>query len=156
MTFAPLPPPALMGITSPPPGRPVPHRSAFVLAPRAQSLSPCDQIGPPRSRLPPLPFLPFRLHPDIPRLSSLHPSVGGVRDRRTHSTWTRAPVRLGPLTRSMSQALANWPVAEAERDDGRPPCQPGGFPLRALAASRRQDGLSLQSWTLKKNSDAAQ
>ena len=46
MTFA-LPPPALMGITSPSPAlslpvdpsHPVPHRSAFVLAPRAQSLS---------------------------------------------------------------------------------------------------------------------
>ena len=75
-------------------------------------LSPCDQIGPPPSRLPPLPFLTFHLHPDIPRLSSLSPSFR----RRTHSTWTMAAVRLGPLTRSTSQAFANWPVAEAERE----------------------------------------
>ena len=120
------------------------------LGPRL-SLSPCDKIGPPWSHFPPLPFLPFRLHPDIPRLSSLslHPSVGGVRDRRILSTWTTAAVRLGPLTRSTSQAFANWPVAEAERERRRarrPPCQPGGgFPLRALAASRRRDGWSLQS-----------
>ena len=58
-----------------PPGRPVPSRPpSFGLCSRASgpvSLSlPCDQIGPPPSRLSPLPFLPFRLHPDLPRLRS--------------------------------------------------------------------------------------
>ena len=153
MTFA-RPPPALMGIASPPPGRPVPHRSAFVLATRAQ----CPNLSPRVTKLAPLHraslhFLFFRFVFTLTFracLSSLSPSFRWRRPRSADSFdldyGGGAAWGLGPLTRSTSQAFANWPVAKAERERETTGAA-STLPTWRLPTSsaRRQDGLSLQS-----------
>ena len=107
--------------------------------PVPQSLSPCDQIGPLRRAS--LHFLFFRFVFTLTFracLSSLSPSFRWRRPRSADSFdldyGGGAAWGLGPLTRSTSQAFANWPVADSlrlrEREtDGR------GVHLANLAAS---------------------
>ena len=153
MTFA-RPPPALMGIASTPPGRPVPHPFGLCSrdsGPVPQSLSPCDQIGPLRRAS--LHFLFFRFVFTLTFracLSSLSPSFRWRRPRSADSFdldyGGGAAWGLGPLTRSTSQAFANWPVAKAERERETTGAA-STLPTWRLPTSsaRRQDGLSLQS-----------
>ena len=119
--------------------------------PVPQSLSPCDQIGPLRRAS--LHFLFFRFVFTLTFracLSSLSPSFRWRRPRSADSFdldyGGGAAWGLGPLTRSTSQAFANWPVAKAERERETTGAA-STLPTWRLPTSsaRRQDGLSLQS-----------